>query len=365
MQLPRLFEVAVDRPAARRAPTRRGSRRTPTAAASPWSTRTPGRAPSRPRRGGPGRTPARACTRCSTVARIASACSCLPCSSSLRASFCQSCALDASASTSAALPACRSVEQAKSGCPVSDSMRIELPDRAGQRDVQRVDEELVDLERLVGLSLARAVVERRLARGRPPRHPAAISRELRALAGDEAVEDDVLVFEPLGLVDGEDQRRLEVPARPPACPRRASPAPRTASTGASSGSAPAWPRRVSRRAARPCPVAATASTRKLLSRSIEPKRRVLDPEQRVGDARRPPPVAVVGAQHLRARCRLREPSSRQNRRLHAASRRRSSGGRSGSSRRTAGTGRAASASRSTSASWTIVRSCTSSTTTKS
>ena len=84
-------------------------------------------------------------------------------------------------------------------------------DGAGHRDIKRVDVELVDLERLVGLVLGAAVIEL-LAFEIARRHVAAHFGVGRAVRRDHLEQDDVRIFEAFRLVDGEDERRCEMGA---------------------------------------------------------------------------------------------------------------------------------------------------------
>ena len=85
-------------------------------------------------------------------------------------------------------------------------------DGPGHRDIERVDVELVDLERLVGLVPGAAVIEL-LAFEIARRHVAAHFGVGRAVRRDHLEQDDVRIFEALRFVDGEDKRRFELGAR--------------------------------------------------------------------------------------------------------------------------------------------------------
>ncbi len=90
------------------------------------------------------------------------------------------------------------------------------PDHVGQgardRHVQRVDEELVAVGRLVGLVAGAAVVERvALQVGR--RHALGQRGIVGARRRHEAEQHHAVVLQPLGLVDREHQRRAKVLAR--------------------------------------------------------------------------------------------------------------------------------------------------------
>jgi hypothetical protein len=85
--------------------------------------------------------------------------------------------------------------------------QIQVLHRAGHGDVQGVDVELVDLQRLVAL-----VADTRIAQLALQVRRTEIAGDLAktlVLAGDEAVQQHVLVFQSLGLVDREHQRGAE------------------------------------------------------------------------------------------------------------------------------------------------------------
>ena len=105
------------------------------------------------------------------------------------------------------------VEQAKERVPGVRFDDVQIPDGARQRDIEGVDEELIDLQRLVALILRPPVIQ---AVGGEIGLGDAFDNigELRPVIRDEAVEDDVFVFEPLGFMDGEQQRCGEVLSRP-------------------------------------------------------------------------------------------------------------------------------------------------------
>ena len=89
---------------------------------------------------------------------------------------------------------------------------VQIADRAGHGHVQRVDEELENLQRFVGLVASACVTERvALEGGRI--HAAGDFAERAGLAGDEVVENDVFVLEPLGFLYREHQRGGEVTLR--------------------------------------------------------------------------------------------------------------------------------------------------------
>ena len=89
---------------------------------------------------------------------------------------------------------------------------VDILDGARQRHIQRVDVELVDFQRLVAFVFGAPVVQR-FHRQIGLVHAVNDVAEFSAMIGDEAIKDDILVFEALGFVDGEQQRRSEVFAR--------------------------------------------------------------------------------------------------------------------------------------------------------
>ena len=87
-----------------------------------------------------------------------------------------------------------------------------LPDRAGERHIERVDEELVQLERPVALVFRPAILEP--VAGQVLRlDPLAQLGEKPLLGGEEAVDDHRFVLEPLRFMNAEDERRAQLPAR--------------------------------------------------------------------------------------------------------------------------------------------------------
>ena len=168
---------------------------------------------------------------------------------------------------------------------------------ARHRHVQRVDVELVQLQRLVALVPGAAVVEF-VALQVLACDAVAHLGVGRALPRHHAHQQHVRVLQALGLVHREDQRRAESAPAPRPCPRRAARSRRGV------------PRRAWRRrgAAVPRPLAWTSvtspahrkccCTRKLLSRSIEPKRACLIFSSVLASCGHRLRVAEVGLQHL-------------------------------------------------------------------
>ena len=106
----------------------------------------------------------------------------------------------------------REVEQAEQRVLRVGLDDVEVADGAGEGDVEGVDVELVDFERFIALVSGAAVVE--FLDGEVGLVDAVDDfAEFGAVVGDEAVEHDVLVLQPLGFVDREEQRRGEMLAR--------------------------------------------------------------------------------------------------------------------------------------------------------
>lgn len=86
---------------------------------------------------------------------------------------------------------------------------IHMFDGPRQRHIQRIDEELVDLHRFVAFVLRAAVFERIRRQILRP-HALCDVGESRSVPRNEAVQDGMLVFQTLGLVNRKQQRGAEV-----------------------------------------------------------------------------------------------------------------------------------------------------------
>ena len=144
---------------------------------------------------------------CRKVSRMACACSALPCSSSLRASCAHSSWLDRVAGALGGLAQLQPQQGEQRMLAVLLDQRQRLH-RAGHRHVQRVDMELVELERLVRLVARAPIVEHVCLQIRLTHTVADIGISL-ALGRYKPEQEHVRILQTLGLVDREDQRRPE------------------------------------------------------------------------------------------------------------------------------------------------------------